>query len=191
MSDKPMSTFSFKSMSFILKFRDAFLRPRRILNKIEGIRNGISILDYGCGPGSFTMAAAEMVGKNGTVFAADIHPLAIERVRESASKRGLKNIKTILTAENTSLSDSSIDIILLFYVLHDFHNPRKIIRELNRILKPDGILTVIDHKMGDEEVNVLLTKNASAFKFRNKINGKILVFVKTTATGGRGGVDRS
>ena len=76
MSDKPMSTFSFKSMSFILKFRDAFLGPRRILNKIEGIRNGISILDYGCGPGSFTMAAAEMVGKNGTVFAADVHPLA-------------------------------------------------------------------------------------------------------------------
>jgi ubiquinone/menaquinone biosynthesis C-methylase UbiE len=173
-------------MSFILKFRDAFLGPRRILNKIEGIRNGISILDYGCGPGSFTMAAAEMVGKNGTVFAADIHPLAIEQVQESASKRGLKNIKTILTADNTSLSDSSIEIILLFYVLHDFHNPRKIRRELNRILKPDGILAVIDHKMRDEEVNVLLTKNASTFKFRDKINGNILVFVKTTATGREG-----
>jgi len=89
-----MSAFSFKFMYFILKFRDAFLRPRKILNKIEDIRNGVSILDYGCGPGSFTMVAAEMVGKDGTVIAADIHPLAIKQ--RSASKKGLKNIKTIL-----------------------------------------------------------------------------------------------
>lgn len=176
-----MSTFSFKSMQFILKFRDAFVNPRQILTKIEGIRNGVSILDYGCGPGSFTMAAAELIGKNGTVFAADIHPLAIEQVQESASKKGFKNIKTILTADNTGLPDSSIDIVLLFYVLHDFHIPCKIIRELNRVLKSDGILTVIDHKLGDEEVNALLTKPTSAFKFRSKINGRILVFVKTTA----------
>jgi len=79
------------------------------------------------------------------------------------------------------LPDSSIDIVLLFYVLHDFHIPCKIIRELNRVLKSDGILTVIDHKLGDEEVNALLTKPTSAFKVRNNINGRILVFVKTTA----------
>jgi ubiquinone/menaquinone biosynthesis C-methylase UbiE len=184
MSDKPMSVFSFKSMYFILKFRDAFLRPRKILNKIEGIRNGVSVLDYGCGPGSFTMAAAEMVGKNGTVIAADIHPLAIKQIQKSALKRGLKNIKIILTGGNTGLPDSSIDIILLYYVLHDFHNPHEIIRELYRVLKSDGILTVIDHKLRDEEINALLTKSFSAFEFRNKINGKILVFVKTTANQG-------
>jgi ubiquinone/menaquinone biosynthesis C-methylase UbiE len=182
LSDKPMSTFSFKSMQLILKFRDAFLRPRKILNKIEGIKDGVSILDYGCGPGSFTLAAAEMVCIDGTVFAADIHPLALEHVRKSASKKGFENIKTILTADKIDLPDSSIDIILLFYVLHDFHNPCKIIRELNRVLKSDGILTVIDHKLGDEEVNALLTKSTSALKFRNKINGRILVFVKTTTT---------
>jgi ubiquinone/menaquinone biosynthesis C-methylase UbiE len=179
-----MNAFSFKSMYFILKFRDAFLRPRKILNKIEGIRNGVSVLDYGCGPGSFTMAAAEMVGKNGTVIAADIHPLAIKQIQKSALKRGLKNIKIILTGGNTGLPDSSIDIILLYYVLHDFHNPYEIIRELYRVLKSDGILTVIDHKLRDEEINALLTKSFSAFEFRNKINGKILVFVKTTANQG-------
>jgi ubiquinone/menaquinone biosynthesis C-methylase UbiE len=175
-----MGSFSFKSMQFILNFRDMFLRPKKILTKVEGIRNGVSILDYGCGPGSFTVAAAEMVGKNGTVFAADIHPLAIERVQQSALKKGFKNIKTILTADNTGLPDSSIDIVFLFYVLHDFHFPCKIIRELHRVLKSDGILIVIDHKLEDEEVNALLTKPTSAFKFRNKINSKILVFVKIT-----------
>jgi hypothetical protein len=61
------------------------------------------------------------------------------------------------------------------------HNPYGIIRELYSVLKSDGILTVIDYKLRDQEVNALLTKYSSAFEFRNKINGKILVFVKTTA----------
>ena len=78
------------------------------------------------------MAAAEIVGKNGTVFAADIHPLAIEHTQKSASKKGCRNIKTILMADNTGLPDSFIDMILLFYVLHDFYIPHKIIGELDR-----------------------------------------------------------
>ena len=94
------------------------------------------------------MAAPEMVRKNGTVFAADIHPVAIEHIQKSASKRGCRNIKTILMADNTGLPDSFIDMILLFYVLHDFYIPHKIIGELDRVLKSGGILTVIVHKLG-------------------------------------------
>jgi ubiquinone/menaquinone biosynthesis C-methylase UbiE len=101
------------------------------------------------------MVAAEMVGKDGTVIAADIHPLAIKQIQRSASKKGLTNITTVLTGGNTGLPDSSIDIILLYYVLHDFHNPYGIIRELYRVLKSDGILTVLDHKLRDQEVSFI------------------------------------
>jgi ubiquinone/menaquinone biosynthesis C-methylase UbiE len=75
-------------MYFILIFRDLSLGPKKILRKIDNIRNGSSVLDYGCGPGNFTIAAAELVGDKGKVYAADIHPLAYpeisikERVRQ-------------------------------------------------------------------------------------------------------------
>ncbi|MGH9976986.1 MAG: hypothetical protein ACRD8Z_14295, partial [Nitrososphaeraceae archaeon] len=62
---------------------------------------------------------------------------------------------------------------------------------LNRVLKSDGILIVIDHKLEDEEVNALLTKPTSAFKFRNKINSKILVFVKITVPATAAAIDHS
>jgi 2-polyprenyl-3-methyl-5-hydroxy-6-metoxy-1,4-benzoquinol methylase len=94
--DKPMSSISFKGMRFILIFRDLFIRPKKVLGKINEIKNGASVLDYGCGPGSFTMAAAELVGEDGKVYAADIHPLAIHQVLKSASKKSLHNIETIL-----------------------------------------------------------------------------------------------
>lgn len=177
--DKPMSNISFKAMYFILRFRDLFLQPKKVLRKIGNIRKGTSVLDYGCGPGSFTIAVAELVGEEGKVYAADIHSLAIQHIQKSASKKGLNNIKTILTDCNTDLEDSSIDVILLYYVLHDFHYPDEIIRELYRVLKSDGILTVRDHKLSNDEVNALITKTSLAFKFEKAINDKILVFVKS------------
>jgi ubiquinone/menaquinone biosynthesis C-methylase UbiE len=68
---------------------------------------------------------------------------------------------------------------LLYYVLHDFHNPHEIIRELYRVLKSDGILTVRDHKLSNDEVNALVTKTPTEFKFEKKIEGEVLVFMKT------------
>jgi ubiquinone/menaquinone biosynthesis C-methylase UbiE len=177
-----MSSISFKFMHFILIFRDQFLGPKEILRKIDNIRNGSSVLDYGCGPGSFTTAAAELVGGEGTVYAADIHSLAIQYVQKLASKKGFYNIKTIYTSCDTGLKDSSIDVILLYYVLHDFHNPYEIIRELHRVLKSDGILTIIDHKLSDDEVIALVTNSSSSsssFKFLKKLDGHILIFINS------------
>jgi ubiquinone/menaquinone biosynthesis C-methylase UbiE len=51
-----------------------------------------------------------------------------------ADKKGPRNVQTILTDCNTYLPDSSVDVVLLFYVLHDFKNPDLIIEELNRVL---------------------------------------------------------
>ena len=58
----------------------------------------------------------------------------------------LRNVHTILTDYKTKLPNASTDVILLLRVLHDFKNPDSIIKELDRVLKPTGILSVIDHK---------------------------------------------
>jgi SAM-dependent methyltransferase len=86
--DKPMSDSHFRLMSFGYKFRD-LLVPRRSILEEADIKPGFHILDYGCGPGSYSLAAAELVGKSGKVYALDIHPLAIQMVRDKVSKRGL------------------------------------------------------------------------------------------------------
>jgi len=78
--DKPMSDSHFKLMSFGYKFRDFFL-PRMNVLKEAGIKPGFHVLDYGCGPGGYIIAAAELVGKSGKIYALDIHPLAIQSSR--------------------------------------------------------------------------------------------------------------
>jgi ubiquinone/menaquinone biosynthesis C-methylase UbiE len=91
-----MSNVSFQFMSFFFKFRDFFSSPMKILEQI-GIQQGWYVLDYGCGPGSYSIRVAQLVGP-----------------------AGYDNVHTILTDCNTKLPDASIDVALLFYVLHDY-----------------------------------------------------------------------
>ena len=147
--DKPMSNFHFRGMSFWFRILDFFL-PRKNVLAEAGIKSGFSILDYGCGPGSYTMAAAQLVGKSGKTYALDIHPLAVQRVQHIASKKKFTNIKTILSDCATGLPDESIDVVLLYDTLHNLSKPDEVLAELHRVLKPNGILSFNDHHMKEE-----------------------------------------
>lgn len=115
-----MSNFSFKAMTLVLRIRDIFRPTHKVLSEVDIIKPGAHVLDYGCGPGNYTIAAAILVGPSGKVYAVDIHAHAISEVQNKADIKGLRNVQTILTDCNTKLPDSSVDIVLLFYVLHDF-----------------------------------------------------------------------
>ena len=149
--DKPKPNFHFKLMSFSYKFRDFFL-PRMNILKEVGIKPGFHVLDYGCGPGSYITAAAELVGKSGKIYALDIHPLAIQMVQSIASKKELMNVETICSNCKTGLPDNSIDVVLLYDAFHTLRDPNAVLEELHRILKPNGILSFSDHYMKENEI---------------------------------------
>jgi len=94
--DKPMGNWDFRFMSFSYIFRDFFLPRENILAEV-GIKQGYTILDYGCGSGSYTIPAARLVGESGKIYALDIHPLAVRRVQKIVVKKKLANIITILS----------------------------------------------------------------------------------------------
>jgi ubiquinone/menaquinone biosynthesis C-methylase UbiE len=149
-------------MEFLFKIRDLFRSPGRKLAEVE-LKPGLQVLDFGCGPGSFSIAAAELVGETGKVYAVDIHPLAIERVQQRALKKGLKNIEAIQTDCKTGLPNNSIDRILMFDVFHQLKNSDRVLEELARILKPNAYLALDDHHMKDAEI---LSKVSSGGLFK-------------------------
>jgi len=137
---KPMHYMNFIIICLILVIRDMFYPPKYILKDVE-IKPGIHILDFGCGPGSYSVAGAELLSETGKVFALDIHPLAVKEVSQTARKKKLTNVKTILSDCDTGLPSNSVDIVLLYYIFNDLENPEKILHELYRVLKPQGILS--------------------------------------------------
>jgi len=164
--DKVESNLGFRLMAFSYKFRDLRL-PRVNILKDVGIKPGFHVLDYGCGPGSYIIPLAELVGKSGKIYALDIHPLAIQKVHDIASKRQLANVETILSDCKTGLLDNSLDVVLLYDAFHDLSDPGGVLEELHRVLKPNGVLSFSDHHMKEYEIVSQVT-NGRLFRLSKK-----------------------
>ena len=159
------SNIGFRLMALAFKFRDLLQNPRKSLAKAQ-LRKGMSVVDYGCGPGSFAIPVAELVGLEGKVFAVDIHPLAIRNVEEQARRKRLQNVQTILAeGYDTGIGASSIDRVLLIDTIHLIDDPDSLFREIHRMLRPDGFLFMEKGHMAMSEQKEVLT-NTGLFAIR-------------------------
>jgi ubiquinone/menaquinone biosynthesis C-methylase UbiE len=166
--DKAKSGLDFKLMSLTYKIRDLFFPRRNILKEVR-IKPGFHVLDYGCGPGSYLIPVAELVGTSGRIHALDVHPLAIQRIQRIASKKRLTNVETIHSDCKTGLPDQSVDAVLLYDTYHDLEDGEAVLKELHRILKLNGILSFSDYHLKEKNI---LEKVASANLFVLSQRGK-------------------
>jgi ubiquinone/menaquinone biosynthesis C-methylase UbiE len=164
-------------MAFTFKIRD-FFKPRKDIVKEADIREGLLVLDYGCGSGSYITAVAELIGKSGKIYALDIQPFAIEMVEKIAATKQLENVETILSDRKTGLADDSIDRVLLYDVFHDLTDPDGVLEELHRVLKSGGILSFSDHHLKENEIVSRLTKTEYFTLLRK--GQKTYSFIKAT-----------
>jgi len=136
----------FRLMCVEFLIRDWVRPPIRILSE-AGVQSGMTVLDFGCGPGSFSFSAAKLTGPDGLVYAVDNHPLALKFVRRSMNKQKFKNIQVLSGADMAKVPQGSVDLVLLYDVLHEFSEPHAVLTELQRVLKPNGVLSVRDHHL--------------------------------------------
>ena len=149
--EKTHSDFGFKFMSLMFKLRDLF-KPRGRVLKEAGIGPGVQVLDFGCGPGGYIIPLNKLIGSYGKIYALDVNPQAIEAVKNIASKKNLNNVETILSDGKTGLPDTSMDFVLLYDVLHHLSRPEDTLGEIYRVLKPEGILSMSDHHIEDDDI---------------------------------------
>ena len=117
-----------------------FKNPHKILRQ-AGLKSGQKVLEVGCGPGFFTLPAADIVGDKGLVYAVDLNPYTIKRVQKKISRSGIKNIHPMcVNASHTGLTDQSIDTAFLFGLPRIAGGEDTLLRELNRLLKPEAVL---------------------------------------------------
>lgn len=151
------SSLDYSVMSAAFKVRDV-IRPRNMLLQEAGIREGNTVLDYGCGPGSYILPLVKMVGVSGKVYALDINTMAIRSVQKKIEKYCLRNVSTIVSGCETGLPDSCVDVVLLHDILHELENLEPVLSELHRVLRPDGALSVSDHHLGQIDLISRVTR---------------------------------
>lgn len=121
------------------RFGDA--DPGQMLGDL-GVTAGSTVVDYGCGPGLFTLAAARLVGLSGTVYAVDLEPRMVELARRRAAEAGLANVRAVSSdGVRAALPDGVADFVLCVQILH-YHAKRQdrvaVARDLRRLLKAEG-----------------------------------------------------
>ena len=112
-----------------------------------GVTAGSTVVDYGCGPGLFTLAAARLAGSGGTVYAVDLEPRMVELARRRAAEAGLANVRAVSSdGTRAALPDGVADFILCVQIMH-YHAKRKdrvaVARDLRRLLRPDGRVIIM------------------------------------------------
>ena len=123
-------------------------RALEVLQQI-GIGRGQTVLDFGCGSGTYAIPAAKIVGEQGRVYALDKDKEVLDELVQKAVSAGLKNIEVMKTSRKleTKLTDESIDVVLLFDVFHSFYFPqagdrKRLLSEIYRIMKPSASLSI-------------------------------------------------
>jgi ubiquinone/menaquinone biosynthesis C-methylase UbiE len=140
-----MSDLSFKMMLWLFKIIDLIYPSVDKRAKTFGICEGMTIVDYGCGPGRYTTRFARLVGPGGKVYAVDVQELALETVKNKAAREGLGNIATSLAkGYDSGLPDRVADMVFALDMFFSVREPTLFLTELRRILKPDGVLIIDD-----------------------------------------------
>ncbi len=134
------------SMEKLLRAERAEFQPVEPLLRLLDPRPGERYADIGCGPGYFALPVAERVRPGGKVYALDIAPEMLAMCRRRARERGLDDIVvTLQNGEHTiPLEATSVDGAWLANVFHELEAPLEFLREVRRILRPQGKLIVID-----------------------------------------------
>jgi len=123
--------------------RKLLQNPEKILSSY--ISKGMTILDFGCGPGFFSVAMAKMLDGSGKVIAADLQDGMLEKVRQKIKGTELEERIELHKCQSDKIGvTESVDFILVFYVAHEVPDHDKLFQEVKSILKPGGKIYIIE-----------------------------------------------
>ena len=109
------------------------------------VKNGDRVLDVGAGSGTDTLIAASLIGSSGKVFALDMTPAMLDKLRRNVAVADAANVEVIEgNAESIPLPDASVDIVTSNGVLNLVPDKASAFGEIFRVLRPGGRVQVAD-----------------------------------------------
>jgi ubiquinone/menaquinone biosynthesis C-methylase UbiE len=159
-----------RSGSLDSSFRSLLQNPHRILEPY--VKPGDKVLDFGCGPGFFTLEIAKLTGSSGHVYAADLQQGMLDIVRNKIETAGFRDRIQLHKCDESSINLShTVDLIFAFYMIHELPDQLMTFREFMTILRPGGKIFIIEpdfHVTRSDFDNMLIRLQSAGFRISER-----------------------
>jgi ubiquinone/menaquinone biosynthesis C-methylase UbiE len=112
----------------------------RLISRL-GVGDKDIVIDFGCGPGFYTIPLARMTART---IGIDISTKMLERAGHNSKKDGVRVELIQSDGISIDLQDESVNLILMVHVFHEIGDKEKVLREFSRLLKPSGRLAIVE-----------------------------------------------
>jgi SAM-dependent methyltransferase len=152
--------------------------PDRALDALGTLTN-LTVADVGAGSGYFTVRLAARVGSTGRVYANDLQPEMLKMLAARLARENVRNVTLVPGAiDDPKLPASSIDLVLMVDVYHEFSEPQKMLRGVRSALKPGGRLVLLEYRKEDADVPIRLEHKMSIAEAKMELEAEGFVLAR-------------
>ncbi len=156
--------------------------PDEALDALK-IAKGATVADIGAGVGYFTWRLSERVGPAGVVYGEDIQQAMLDQLVRNMKARKITNVRPVLGGiDDPRLPNTSVDLILLVDVYHEFSEPVKMVDRMREALRPGGRLVLLEYRAEDPNVPIRPEHKMTLKQVRAELEPSGLVFVESIET---------
>jgi tRNA A58 N-methylase Trm61 len=152
--------------------REAEEQPEKALDALN-LKPGMVVADIGAGVGYMSLRLAKRVGPSGRVYANDLQPEMLAKLRENAAKGKINNVVTVLgDVADPKLPPNTMDLVLLVDVYHEFSQPQQMLRKIRETLKPDGRLVLLEYRAEDPNVPIVAEHKMTVAQVKTELEAE-------------------
>lgn len=154
-------------------------QPALVMKALR-LKPGEAVADIGAGTGYYSRRLALAVGTNGTVYAVEIQQEMLDILTNKMESLGIHNVRPVLgTVTDPRLAPSSVDLILMVDVYHEFDHPREMVEAMVRALKPGGRMVFVEFRGEDPQVPIKPLHKMTEAQVRKEMAAFPLHWVET------------
>lgn len=152
--------------------REAEEHPDQALDALK-LHAGMTVAEVGAGTGYMSLRMARRVGPSGKVYANDLQPEMLQKLRANSQRQKLSNVETVQGLENDpKLPPNALDLVLLVDVYHEFSEPQAMLDKIRESLKPDGRLVLLEYRKEDPTVPIRIEHKMTVAEVKTEVEAQ-------------------
>ena len=157
-------------------------QPDQALDALQ-LKRGMVVADIGAGVGYMSLKMARRVAPTGKVYANDIQPEMLAKMRENMAKEKIANVEPVLgDIADPKLPANTMDLVLLVDVYHEFSEPQAMLRKIRACMKADGRLVLLEYRAEDPNVPIIPEHKMTVAQVKLELEAEGFTLSKTIET---------